>query len=107
MSLYFRIACIAVFMFWSLASRAQEAPVGPTSATDHKVRIHKVKRINADANTSEHHGHLLRKRRVPGSAGTAREVKVYKRQRHFADKDIKGRSRSRVARKEALGVGTE
>jgi hypothetical protein len=74
-----------------------------TSATDHKVRIHRVKRTNTDV-TTERHGKAIKKKR-DGANGTGKEAKVFKRHRHFASRDIRTRNKSRVARKEMLGVG--
>jgi hypothetical protein len=107
MPFYVRLCCVVAFVLSAVIVNAQEVPGEPTSATDHKVRIHKAKRINTDEEVSERHGQSLRKRKAAGGSGSAKETKVYKRHRHFADKDIKLRSRSKIVRKESLGVGTE
>ena len=105
---FVRIILFAFLVLPAAIASAQEAPGEPTSATDHRIRIHRAKRPNAEASReTERHGKSLRKRKASGSAGSARESKVYRKHRHFADREIKYKSRSRLARKEALGVSTE
>jgi hypothetical protein len=98
---------MVIFAFLVVSASAQEVEVKTTSATDHQVRIHKGRRINLEAGATERHGKSLKKRKAPGGTGSAKDAKVYKRHRHFADREIKYRAKSRGARKEALGVGTE
>lgn len=79
-----------------------------TSATDHSVRIEKVKRVNpVDSRAPERHGKSIRKRKNTATSSTGKEARVYKRHRHFAQRDIRLRSKSKVVRRETLGVGTE
>jgi hypothetical protein len=102
-----RIGLVLLLVITATLAYGQEVEVKPTSATDHKVRIHKTRRINDEARANERHGKGLKKRKETGGAGSSREAKVYKKHRHFADRDIKLRSRSKVVRKGSLGVGTE
>lgn len=102
-----RIALISLLVLSATLAYGQEVDVKPTSATDHKVRIHKTKRSNDEARATERHGKGLKKRKEAGGAGSSREAKVYKRHRHFADRDVKLRSRSKGVRKANLGLGTE
>ena len=102
-----RIAIIIILALTSAFAYGQEADVKPTSATDHNVRIHKTKRVNDEARATERHGKGLKKRKESSGAGSSREAKVYKKHRHFADRDIKVRSRTKAVRKGNLGVGTE
>ena len=86
---------------------AQESPGEPTSATDHKVRLEKVKRINPETGDTEtRRGRVLARKKVTDVAKGS-PSKVYRRHRHFASREIRMRSRSRAIRKETLGVGTE
>jgi hypothetical protein len=78
-------------------------PPPPTSATDPTVRIHNGRRARLEAKATERHGKAVRKKKDT-SSGVSKESKVYKRQRHFATKDVKERSKSRFNRKETLGM---
>jgi hypothetical protein len=110
MLLKVRLICVVAFLFLcsGISVNAQdlvEAP--PTSATDHKVRIHRVKRANNAERATERHGRSLKKRKATGVNEGGKESKVYKRHRHFAEKEIRIRAKSKSARKGALGVDTE
>jgi hypothetical protein len=97
--------CVTIVMLSAVVTRAQTTPP-TTSATDHKVRIHKVKRVDADGRVTERAGRSLRKQRS-GSTASRREARVFRRHGHFADRDVRLRSKSKVARKEGLGVSAE
>jgi hypothetical protein len=88
-------------------TRDYKPVVKSSSATDNQVRIEKVRRVKAEGRETERHGQSLKKRKATGGSGSSGEAKVYKRQRHFADRGIKLRSRSKIARKESLGISTE
>lgn len=110
MLLKVKLVCVIIFFLLSsgIAVHGQdlvEAP--PTSATDHKVGIHRVKRANNAERATERHGRSLKKRKAAGVNEGGKESRVYKRHRHFAEKEIRIRARSKAARKGALGVETE
>jgi hypothetical protein len=107
MQLPIRLALALLLVVAGTIAYGQEVDHQPTSATDHKVRIEKTRRMNKEARATERHGKSLGKRKEAGGSGSSKEAKVYKRHRHFADRDIKYRSRSKMTRKENLGVGTE
>lgn len=103
-----RIAIISLLALASTLAYGQEqVDVKPTSATDNKVRIHKTRRVNDEVRATERPGKGVKKRKESSGAGSTREAKVYKKHRHFADRDVKLRSRSKVVRRGNLGVGTE
>jgi hypothetical protein len=81
--------------------------VESTSATDDKIRIEKSKRVKKSGDTQVRHNKSVKKRKAPGSKSKAKEAKVYKKHGHFASRDIRLRSKSKSARKESLGVGTD
>jgi hypothetical protein len=103
----FRIALTLIILLSGISAYSQEVAGNPTSATDHKVRLEKTRRNTKESRDPEKHGKSLKKRKEAGASGNSKEARVYKRHRHFADRDIKLKSRSRVHRKENLGVGTE
>jgi hypothetical protein len=81
--------------------------MGPTSATDGEVKIHKSrgfsifrsgkrsKKVKEGSKVSELKGQSIQKQKAGKNRSAAREARVFKRHNHFAHKERKSRSRSR------------
>jgi hypothetical protein len=102
-------ACISVVAV-AQDEEEEEGPAPPpktTSATDHKIRVQRTRRASVDHSDTQGTSPTLKKRRISGGAASSRQARVYKKHRHFADKDIKLRSKSKVARRGTLGISTD
>ncbi len=70
-----------------------------TSATDHRVRIEKTRRVHSKVLPTERNGQLMKRRKEFSASGSSREARVFKRQGRSGKRDGKTGTRPSRHRK--------